>query len=182
MPITPFHLGPALLGKSLAGRWFSLTAFAASQVVIDLESLYWLARDQWPVHRVLHTFVGGALVGVLVAPVVCWLLPRVARPAGRLLPTVAAWLRGSAPPEALAAESRAGPALAGGLLGGLSHSLLDGIMHLDIQPLRPFGASNPFQGALDLPALHLACTLAGLLGLVVWIIRGRRGGPRRTGR
>ena len=67
MPITPFHFGPGLLVKGLAPRAFSLTTFVAAQIVIDFESLYHLVRRDWPVHRTMHTLVGGTTVGIAVA-------------------------------------------------------------------------------------------------------------------
>jgi hypothetical protein len=67
VPFTPFHLGPALLAKGVAPAWFSVTAFAATQVVIDLESLYYLSTHQYPVHRELHTFVGATLAAAATA-------------------------------------------------------------------------------------------------------------------
>ena len=166
MPVTPFHFGPALLVKGLTPRWFSFTTFVASQVVIDVETLFWLVRGQWPVHRVLHTFVGGALVGTAVAVAVNFLARRLAR-------------RKSGANASLWTEFRLGPALVGGLVGGLSHSLLDGIMHWDIQPFRPLTTENPLLGLLSLPYLHLLCVTTGLLGLVIVLARLPRR-PRPT--
>ena len=143
MPFTPFHFGPGLLAKSVVPRWFSLSAFAASQVVIDIESLYWLMRDEWPVHRVLHTFLGGALVGLAV--------------------TVGVTVAGGSFADrrlrersGLAGEARFGPAVAGGLAGGLSHSVLDGIMHADIRPFRPLTLANPLLDRVDVVDLSPA--------------------------
>jgi len=158
MPFTPFHFGPGLLVKSVVPRWFSFSAFAASQVVIDIESLYWLRRDEWPVHRVLHTIVGGALVGVAVA-------------VGAMVVGGSFAARRLRDRPALAAEARIGPALGGGVVGGVSHSLLDGIMHADIRPFRPFTSANPLLARLDVVDLHLLCVAAGVLGLVVLLIR-----------
>jgi hypothetical protein len=158
MPFTPFHLGPGLLVKSVVPRWFSFSAFAASQVVIDIESLYWLRRGEWPVHRVLHTFVSGALVGVAVA-------------AGVVVVGGSFADRRLSHRPGLAVEAQVGPALAGGLAGGLSHSLLDGIMHADIRPFRPFTSANPLLGLLDVLDLHLFCLAAGVVGLVLLLIR-----------
>ena len=59
MPFTPLHFGPGLLLKAAAPRHVSFTAFVASQVLIDLESLYNILRGAWPVHRELHTFAFG---------------------------------------------------------------------------------------------------------------------------
>ena len=82
MPFTPFHFGPALALKAVAPRAFSWTAFVASQVVIDCEPLYYMLRGDYPVHRVLHWFVGATGAG-LAAAVACLLVVRLA---GRLTP------------------------------------------------------------------------------------------------
>jgi hypothetical protein len=169
MPFTPFHFGPALLLKSGAPRKFSLSAFVASQVVIDLETLYWLSRDEWPVHRLLHTFLLGTIAGTAVGVA----MNLVAQPLTRRIRKVVE-------NEVLSAEVRLGPATAGGLLGGLSHSLLDGLMHGDIQPFRPFAGGNPLLRHVDVWHLHLACAAAGVLGLVLlagrWLRQARGSG------
>ena len=59
----------------------------------------------------------------------------------------------------------------GGFFGGITHPLLDGVMHADIEPLRPFARGNPFLGLLALGPLHMACILCGVLGLVIFLAR-----------
>src|SRR5690349_3393859 len=56
MPATPFHFGPGLLIKAVAPRQFSVTAYSVAQVVIDIESGYYLLKGDDPVHRQAHTF------------------------------------------------------------------------------------------------------------------------------
>ena len=51
MPFTPFHGGAGLLLKAPFGQRLSFTLFAATQVVIDLETAWFLARREYPVHR-----------------------------------------------------------------------------------------------------------------------------------
>ena len=65
MPVTTFHFGPGALLKALVPRWISLTAFVISQVVIDLESGYHLLRQEWPIHRHLHSLVLAGVAGLL---------------------------------------------------------------------------------------------------------------------
>jgi membrane-bound metal-dependent hydrolase YbcI (DUF457 family) len=156
MPVTPFHFGVGLALKGLKPEQVSLIAFAASQVVIDLESGYYLfiARE-WPVHRWAHSFVGAALLGLLTAVVCARVLPAVSR----VLP----WVPTS--------EMRGQSCIVGGLLGGLSHTVLDGVMHTDVVPFFPVAAGNPLLGALSLGALHLLCVGSGLLGLVLLATR-----------
>ena len=156
MPFTPFHFGPALLIKSAARRRFSFWTFVASQVAIDLETLYWLGRGEWPVHRIVHTFLGSALVGTLVAlATVAIIGPLLRRRFGE--------------DHALATEVRLRPAFAGGLIGGLSHPFLDGIMHADIMPFRPLTSRNPLFHVLDVGLLHVGCFATGVLGLILMI-------------
>jgi membrane-bound metal-dependent hydrolase YbcI (DUF457 family) len=67
--------------------------------------------------------------------------------------------------------------LVGGLLGGLSHPFLDGIMHPDARPFMPWSDANPFFGLIGLMQLHLACIAAALFGAVCvtfWRISGGR--------
>ena len=164
VPFTPFHFGPGLLGKGLAARWYSWTAFVASNVVIDCESLYYLQRDEYPIHRKLHTFVGAAIVGIATA---CVLLG-----VRHLLPRLRARLDERAP--TVRAEGSVVGIVVGAMVGALSHPLLDGIMHPDIEPFQPWTAANPLYGVVGLGALHLGCLAAGVLGAVLVAIWRKR--------
>ena len=163
MPFTPFHFGPGVLLKALGPRWISLTAYVGSQIAIDLESGYHLFRGDWPVHRIAHTFPAAAFIGVVVG-ILVYLVGRNSSRSKDLVGKPA---------------NAAAPALAGGFIGGLSHPVLDGIMHTDIRPLLPFDSSNPFLGIVDLETLHLACIGSGLLGGAIlgvrWVARNMAG-------
>jgi hypothetical protein len=159
MPITPFHGGVGLLCKPPLGRRFSFTVFVATQVVIDLESGYFLFTQQRPVHRFFHTFIGASLVCLFVAIA-------LRRPCEAIL---RAW------PDDLwprwLERDRAIPrstALLTALLGMLGHVVPDSIMHADARPLAPFSDHNPLLGLLDLAELHLGLIALGVAGLV-WL-------------
>jgi membrane-bound metal-dependent hydrolase YbcI (DUF457 family) len=160
MPVTPFHFGPGLLGKGLVPRWYSWSAFIASNVIIDCESLYYLARHEYPVHRRLHTFVGAALVGIATAAVLIG--------ARRVLPSIAKWFDQQR--AMIRAEATALGIVVGAMVGALSHPVLDGLMHPDIEPLQPWSAENPLRGLIDIGTLHLGCLLAGLVGAVLLVV------------
>lgn len=165
MPFTPFHFGPGLLLKSLAPRHFSWVTFAAAQVVIDFETLYYLTRNEYPVHRMLHTFLGATLAGAATAGVVIGghaLLRRAAPQLTDRLGRQPRWLRSEA--------SRLG-IVAGGILGGVSHPLLDGLMHADIRPFLPWTPANPLLGLINANSLYNACIVAGVLGLILLGLR-----------
>ena len=153
MPVTPFHLGPGLLLKGLAPGRVSLSAFTLANVSIDAESVVNLLTGRWPVHATLHTLVGALAVGLLAGVAVAVVGAR------------RGWR---------ASESGWAPALAGGVLGGLAQTALDAVMHADLRPLAPFTSANPLLRVVDLGGLHLACVVAGALGLgALWLRQWR---------
>lgn len=164
MPVTPLHLGVGLLGKGALPRRVSILAFAISQVLIDVEVAYYLFVDRsWPLHRWAHTFLGATAIGFASG--------------------LATWLGGSWAVARLGDrwkvprlhECSFQAAVVGGLLGGLTHPLLDGLMHDDILPLLPFSTANPFAGLLAYPSLALALLASGVLGLSLLALRyGRK--------
>jgi hypothetical protein len=154
VPVTPFHFGWGLLFKGMAPARTSLLSFVAAQVVIDLETAFHLLRGEWPIHRALHTFVLATPVG-LATGLLVWCAGRGLVRLGQRWPT----------------EFRLVPALVGGGLGGLTHPLLDGVMHSDIQPLAPFTARNPLYLAIGLGWLHGLCVAAAIVGALLWSIR-----------
>ena len=158
MPATPFHFGPGLLVKAAAPRQFSMAAYSLSQVVIDLESGYYMLRGATPVHREAHTFVIGGLIGLLC---------------GLIVSRVGAWFARprDAVPEALAAEYRLPVAVVSGVFGGIFHSVLDGIMHADIRPFRPFTTANPLYALVSVEILYLFCIVTGVVGAALLLAR-----------
>lgn len=167
MPFTPFHMGPAAALKAAAPRHLSLTVFGFTQVLIDLEPLYYILRHEAILHRFFHTYVGATVIGlagvVLGRPVCQWLLLVLYR------------LGGQAQRQAARVASRIplGAAVAGAFLGVYSHVVLDSIMHADIRPLAPFSQANPLFRVLSLDALHQLCLGAGVAGLLVLAVRAR---------
>lgn len=150
MPVTPFHFGPGVLLKAAAPQRVSLTAFAAANVAIDVESVANILLGRFPVHATLHTFLAATAVGLAVG-VAVGTAGRVRRSAS---PELGRW-----------------PALVGGLLGGASHPLLDGIMHADIRPFLPLTEANPLVRLVGVGTLHGLCVAAGAVGLLWLAVR-----------
>lgn len=164
MPATPFHFGPGLLVKAAAPRQFSMAAYSAAQIVIDLESGYHLLHGDYPVHRQAHTFFLGGLIGLACGLIVSRVGVWLARPRDAI-------------PEALAAEYRLPIAALSGVFGGIFHSVLDGIMHADMRPFRPFTNANPLYGLVSVQVVYLFCIVTGVVGaalLLAWERRARR--------
>ena len=169
MPYTPFHFGPGLLLKAAMPDRFSFLAYSTTQVVIDLESWYYLTNGEPHPHRIMHTFLVGGLAG-LATGILIW---GVANGVRQLLGHRADHLTIGKTRPVFRSEVTLAGAMLGGLLGGFSHALLDGFMHHDIQPLRPFTPVNPLEGMIGWNALHVLCIVAGIIGMAFVLGRQR---------
>jgi membrane-bound metal-dependent hydrolase YbcI (DUF457 family) len=157
MPVTPFHFGPGLLLKACAPLRVSLTSFVATQVVIDMESGYHLFRGDWPVHRWAHSLLVSGLLGLLTGALISF----------------AARHRMQVSDTTTRGDFALSTALFGGLVGGLTHPLLDAVMHPDLRPFWPASLANPFLDAIGVGALHLSCVASGVIGAGALIFRWR---------
>jgi membrane-bound metal-dependent hydrolase YbcI (DUF457 family) len=132
-----------------------MTSFLATQVIIDMESGYHLFRGDWPIHREAHSLLISGLLGLATGALV-WLLAR-----HRILPSY----------SVVRSEVACTAALYGGLAGGLTHPILDAVMHPDLRPFWPLSRANPFLDAIGLVALHLGCVVSGLMGAGILMFR-----------
>src|SRR5690349_309058 len=136
MPFTPFHMGPGLGLKAIAGRHFSLTVFGLSQIAIDIEPLVHIMPGHPFHHGYTHAHLGATLLALVCAglggPLCEALLSRLTLdPRSTLL----AWL--------FRERTISWPAaLSGAFVGTYSHVLLDSLMHYDMHPLAPFYRGN----------------------------------------
>jgi len=150
--------------KAIAPRHFSFTMFVFTNIVIDVEPLFFMATGDWPIHRFFHTYLGATIAAVACffagRPVCAWAI-RLWN--SRLSEAQARWLRVEPRIEAL-------PAAAGALIGGWSHVLLDSLMHSDMEPLAPFVAGSGMTNLVSIDQLQLFCALAGALGVAVMLV------------
>ena len=168
MPFTPFHFGPGAAIHSASPRRISFIAFGAANVLIDVEPLVYMLADDPPLHRFFHTYVGALIVAAattILFALAQWVARRVP------LPDVFGW-RGVELPAAVA----------GALLGTLTHIVLDSIMHADIRPLAPFSQANVLYALIPIGPLQWACMAAGLLGAAVLGVRSLLVKRRSDGR
>lgn len=159
MPVLPFHLGPGVALKSVAPRYFSFTLFAFTQILIDLEALYFFAQNDSHMHRHLHTYLGATIIAgisvVIGRPICQWLIKKWN---SHLSPKQKEWLYIE---PTISIKS----GCMGAALGAYSHILLDSIMHYDIKPLAPLIGKNGFYNIITLDQLDLVCGLSGILGI-----------------
>lgn len=146
MPITPLHLGPALLLKRAAGSKFDLVAFVAAQVLLDAEpvlKILGLLPAQGGLH-LSHTWSTGAGVVLVAAAASAWGCQWVGRSRWRWRQNPTAW-----------------SSALGAALGVLSHLVLDAVYHADVAASTGLPGLNAVvsQGWLD--AVLLVALVAG---------------------
>ena len=155
MPVTPVHMGPGLLLKSLMRGAFSLVVFGYAQVLVDLQPLVALTTGRGAVHGWSHTWVGAVIIGCFAAitgrPATNGAL-RLVRGAARSRLTVS-W----------------GVAFGSALIGTLSHVALDSVMYPDMHALRPWSDAQPWLGAATSAQVYAGCFLSGAVGAVIYL-------------
>jgi membrane-bound metal-dependent hydrolase YbcI (DUF457 family) len=150
VPLTPFHLGPALLVGALARRRLDLPTLLAASVVVDARAaLVVFGPLDPPVHGVLTTFAGAAVVAVLLSLAVLAVAPFVVRildghgldwnPSLTTVPVSA-------------------------LVGTLTHVVLDAFLYGDVRPFAPL-SGNPFLGLAPSTAVYVGCLASLVLGV-----------------
>ena len=159
MPFTPFHFGPGAAIHAVAPRYVSFLGFCVSNVLIDVEPLYYMLTQQYPVHRFFHTYLGASLVACATLVLFIsarWFASRI------WLPNLFKWRELGLLPVAL-----------GAVVGCYSHIVLDSFMHRDITPLSPFSDANPLLHAVSLSTLHWGTVTAAVFGVCVLAVRHR---------
>lgn len=157
MPFTPFHFGPGAAIHAVAPNHVSFLSYCASNVLIDVEPLYFMLTQQYPMHRFLHTYIGASLI--ICATVALFVSARWFA-SRHWLPNLFKWRELGLLPVAL-----------GALVGSYSHIVLDSFMHRDITPFSPFSDANPLLHAMSLSTLHWGSVAAGLFGVCLLAAR-----------
>ena len=166
MPFTPYHFGPGALAKAIAPTSFSFTVFALTQVVLDIEPLWYLIRWDLPVHRFWHTYLGATIVAI-----VCSVL---GKPASQGLKTM--WNRmllrtGRAEFTVLVRTSWLA-SFTGAVSGAYSHIFLDSVYCSDFEPTQPWNAANPLFGVMNPYLLQGLCVLLLIIGVAGIVSNG----------
>jgi membrane-bound metal-dependent hydrolase YbcI (DUF457 family) len=157
VPVTPVHFGPGALVAAASRSKVSFLAFAATNVLIDVESLYNMITDQPRIHTFFHTYLGSTLAAALT---VLEFLPL-------------RWLAFKLPawPVLGWRSLSVNAVLLGALVGAWSHVILDSVMHADITPLAPFSNANGLYRFVSLGVLNGFCIGLGVLGVMWYVLR-----------
>jgi len=155
VPFTPFHLGPALAVGLPLRRHLHAPTFVLANVIVDVEPLMALLAGGGPLHGFFHTFLGAAVMALILAAVMVMLeellsdfFKALRLEEGRLRPTAY---------------------LAAAISGTWLHVLLDATMYPDVRPFWP-STYNPFYhpAALTVP-VYAFCVLTAILGLAIYV-------------
>lgn len=65
----------------------------------------------------------------------------------------------------------------GAMVGGVSHVLLDAVIHGDVAPFAPWSRSNLFFVRGSFVWVHFLCAAVGVVGLLLWHTLAKRGEP-----
>lgn len=159
MPFTPFHMGPGAALKALGGKYFSLSVFGFSQVMMDVEPLVRIIRGDDVVHGYTHTYPGAFLIAVFSLlfgkPICEWLL--------RFWNHAVTDMRIEWMKTFSCISWRA--AVTGAVTGTFSHVWLDSIMHSDMNPFTPFSDANGLLLLMPVGELYLLCVVLGIAGV-----------------
>ncbi len=161
MPLTPFHLGPALFFGLMFFRYLNLPAFLIANVIVDIEPfLVILFRLDYPLHGFFHSFLGGSLIAFMLYLAMVRMYPRVIG--------VMDYFR-------VGQEMSRRKILLSCLFGVYLHIILDSVLYTDIMPFFPFDV-NPFFGIFGLASgdIYLLCIMMFMGGGILLAYRWRK--------
>ena len=158
MPLTPFHLGPALLFGLVFLSFLDFPTFLMANVIVDIEPIFVVFLDlDYPLHGFFHSFLGGTFIALVLAFVMNKIRGRFSALLG--------FFR-------LEQKHSFRSILLASLSGVYIHILLDSRMHTDIRPFYPLDF-NPFLSSSALLGLwvHTLCVWCFMGAAVVYVIR-----------
>jgi hypothetical protein len=157
LPLTPFHLGPALAIGLPLRKYIHAPTFILGNVIVDVEPLLvFVLGFNYPLHGYLHTLLLASVLGVLLG-LVMYFLERTLQPLFRLLLLE------------IDNKQRLGAFIVGGAFSTMLHVLFDAPLYSDIQPFFPLTA-NPMRGAFSSSQVYAGTMWLGVLGIVFYAI------------
>jgi len=159
MPVTPFHLGPVLLLGILVFPALYLPALLLGSVIPDIEAFLYLSHGvgSHP-HGIMHTYLGGTVVGILL---------------GLILYSFRKFTQRMMNSVRLGQNSSPARILASSILGVYSHVFLDSFLYTDIEPFFPSGF-NPFYEMVGWGEVYILCTITLILGFFAYIYKSSK--------
>lgn len=164
MPITPFHMGPGLLIKSLLQGYFSLIIFGWAQVLMDIQPIVAVLSGRGDLHGFSHTYIGATLIAILSALTGRWIYRWCMRFMEKDFTSYQKQLFD------VPARLTTAICIVSALIGTFSHVLLDSIMHADMEPFFPFNQNNTMLLIISIANLYKLCVYTGMAGAVIYFM------------
>ncbi len=144
MPLTPFHLGPALFFGIVLG--LNLPTILISSIILDLEPFFIIIfKADKPLHGFSHTFLGSSLVAILLSALM----------------------------KSIFKNERFNKILISSLLGVYLHIIFDSPLYADIKPFYPID-KNPIYGAISLSAAQTLCIVLLFAGFIIYLSKNKK--------
>jgi len=164
MPITPFHLGPALLFGLVLSRAFYLPALLVASVIPDLEPFYvmYFHVSGYPLHGFFHSYLGSSIFAFSVTLIVY--------PFRGLLDRIMAAFH-------IPQKSSFKKILFTSFVGVYLHVFLDSFLYEEMMPFYPL-QGNPFINILSFydsyRVVYGFCSITAILGVIVYFYKIRQ--------
>ncbi len=158
MPLSPFHLGPAILLGLIILRYVDLPTLIIASVIVDIEPMFIILFNlDVTHHQFLHTFLGGTLVVFILT----WIMKKIRIKFSPLLSFFKIEQKASLRSIFLAALS-----------GIYIHILLDSRIYMDIRPFYPLEV-NPFlnRNVSSVIGVYMFCIWSFIGGVFVYAIQ-----------
>jgi membrane-bound metal-dependent hydrolase YbcI (DUF457 family) len=157
MPLTPFHLGPALAVGLPLRKYFHLPTFILANVVLDVEPLLVIVFGlNYPLHGYLHTLLLALVVGLVVGFALFKLEGAFSGFYQKIKLETANPLR------------LRGFFLAG-VCGTFLHVLFDALLYTEMKPFFPWSINPLLNMHVSTSQVYLLCTYLGALGGVYYV-------------
>ena len=164
MPVTPFHLMAGVAVKSFVRSNFSWTIFALTNIIIDIEVVYYYIATGIPSHKFFHTFLGSTIIVILCATVGRYLCQLGLKLINLIFTNKVIKFDTTIHKKT---------AWISAFIGAYSHVLFDCFANDDMRPLYPFSEKNLLLGLLSNNFMMFSCTALFLIGILVAYLKYR---------
>ena len=168
MPITPFHIIAGFAVKSIFNKHFSWSIFALTNIIIDVEVIYYILTIGEASHKFFHTLIGSTIVALSCAIIGIPICERLLKFWNKNLQNVKSleklkWLSTDTNITIFSSFT-------GAFVGAYSHIILDSLMHFDVKPFEPF-FSKTFVGIISSDLLHILLVGLFVFGSIVFFVK-----------
>ncbi len=156
MPLTPFHLGPAMLFGLLLFSYIDFPTFIIANVILDIEpllNLYFNIGNN--MHGFFHSFIGASIIALIISPIMFYLR----KPMKKLLESFG-----------LKQKTSFKKILLASLFGVYLHVFLDSFLYSDIKPFFP-SAYNPIYDMLPYNEIINFCIFSLFASIFLYIYK-----------